>query len=111
MVSLAMATASPSSRAGMTLSTGPKISSRAMVEEFSTLEKTVGSTNQPFSRCAGRPPPVASVAPSATPLSMYPSTRSRCRLTASGPICDSGSNWFPTLTCENASTSASVSSS
>ena len=65
-----MATASRSSSAGMTLSTGPKISSRAIDEELSTLPKTVGSTNQPLSRWAGRPPPVASVAPSATPFSM-----------------------------------------
>ncbi len=70
MVSLAMAMASCSFCAGITLSTGPKISSWAIVEELSTLPKTVGSTNQPRSRCFGRPPPVASVAPSATPLAM-----------------------------------------
>jgi hypothetical protein len=54
----------------MTLSTGPKISSCAMTEELSTFAKTVGSTYQPRSRSFGRPPPVASVAPSATPLAM-----------------------------------------
>src|SRR6202046_3314654 len=58
MVSFAMATASCSFCAGITLSTGPKISSCAMVEELSTLPKTVGSMNQPRSRCLGRPPPV-----------------------------------------------------
>jgi hypothetical protein len=43
MVSLAMATICSSSSAGITLSTGPKISSWAMTEELSTLPKTVGS--------------------------------------------------------------------
>ena len=42
-----MRTASCSSSAGMTLSTGPKISSRAIVEWLSTLPNTVGSTKQP----------------------------------------------------------------
>src|SRR5215468_10099530 len=70
-------TASCSSDAGITLSTGPKISSCAIVDALSTLPNTVGSMNQPRSRCAGRFPPAASVAPSATPFAMYPSTRSR----------------------------------
>ena len=43
MVSLAMATICSSSSAGMTLSTGPKISSWAIVEALSTLANTVGS--------------------------------------------------------------------
>ena len=43
MVSLAISTACSSSRAGMTLRTGPKISSWAIVAELSTLPKTVGS--------------------------------------------------------------------
>lgn len=55
---------------GMTVRTGPKISSRAMVAPLSTLPKTVGSTNQPLSRWERRPPPVASVAPSSLPLAM-----------------------------------------
>ena len=42
-MSLAMRTASRSSSAGITLSTGPKISSRAIVEALSTLANTVGS--------------------------------------------------------------------
>ena len=50
MVSLAIRTASSSSAAGMTDSTGPKISSWAMTEELSTLPNTVGSTYQPRSR-------------------------------------------------------------
>jgi hypothetical protein len=77
MVSLAIRTASSSSSAGMTDSSGPKISSCAMTERLSTLPKTVGSTYQPRSRSFGRPPPVARVAPSATPLAKYPSTQSR----------------------------------
>ena len=70
MVSLAIRTASSSSAAGITDSTGPKISSWAMTEELSTLPNTVGSTYQPRSRSLGRPPPVARVAPSAMPLAM-----------------------------------------
>lgn len=35
-----------------------------MVASLPTRAKTVGSTNQPRSHCAGRPPPVASLAPS-----------------------------------------------
>ena len=50
--------------------TGPKISSWAMVISLSTSANSVGSTNQPLSRSAGRPPPTASVAPSALPFSM-----------------------------------------
>ena len=42
----------------MTESTGPKISSCAIVIELSTSAKTVGSTYQPLSKSAGRPPPV-----------------------------------------------------
>ena len=42
----------------MTASTGPKISSCAMVIELSTSANTVGCTNQPLSRPSGRPPPV-----------------------------------------------------
>ena len=44
MVSLAVATAWSSSSTGITLRTGPKISSWAMTEELSTLANTVGST-------------------------------------------------------------------
>ena len=43
MVSLAVATICSSSSAGITDSTGPKISSCAMVEALSTPAKTVGS--------------------------------------------------------------------
>src|ERR1700758_2178709 len=57
MVSLAIRTASSSSAAGMTDSTGPKISSWAITEEVSTLPNTVGSTYQPRARSLGRPPP------------------------------------------------------
>src|ERR1700735_1224769 len=61
MVSLAIRTASSSSAAGITDSTGPKISSWAMTELLSTLPNTVGSMYQPRSRSFGRPPPVGGV--------------------------------------------------
>jgi hypothetical protein len=51
---LATRTASRSSSAGITLRTGPTISSRAIVAPLSTLPNTVGSTDQPRSRWAGR---------------------------------------------------------
>ena len=41
----------------MSDSTGPKISSWAIVIELSTSANSVGSTNQPLSSPAGRPPP------------------------------------------------------
>jgi hypothetical protein len=69
MVSFAILIASCSSSAGITERTGPKISSCAITEWLSTLPNTVGSTNQPRSRCLGRPPPVASVKPSAMLIS------------------------------------------
>ena len=72
LLSLAMRTASSSSSNGMTTSTGPKISCWAMVMELSTSVKSVGSTHQPLANSSpeGRPPPTASVAPSALPFSM-----------------------------------------
>ena len=42
-MSFAISIACSSLSAGMTLSTGPKISSRAIVEPLSTLANTVGS--------------------------------------------------------------------
>ena len=54
-MSFAMAMACCSFCAGITLSTGPKISSCAMAEELSTLPKTVGSMNQPRSRSSASP--------------------------------------------------------
>ena len=77
-------------------STGPKISSCAIVDLLSTSAKTVGSTNQPWSSPAGRPPPATRRAPSLRPLAMYPSTRSRCRSATSGPISVAGSSASPT---------------
>src|SRR3954463_9239742 len=74
-----MRTASCSSFAGITLRTGPKISSCAIVDELSTLPNTVGSTNQPRSRCFGRPPPAARGAPPSTPCWVEPSHAVRRR--------------------------------
>ena len=52
-------------------STGPKISSWAMVMSGLTSEKTVGRTKKPLSKPSGAPaPPVTSVAPSSMPFWM-----------------------------------------
>ena len=53
MLSLAIRTASSSSSKGITTSTGPKISSRAMVIGLSTSVNSVGSTNQPAGLVGG----------------------------------------------------------
>ena len=66
-----------SSPSGMMTSTGPKISSRAMVMPLSTSPNSVGSTKKPFGRWAGTPPPVTSRAPRPCP--------SRCSR-AHGPV-------------------------
>ena len=67
MVSLAMRTASSSlPEYGITVSTGPKISSWAI--RMSLLPtNTVGSKKKPFSMCSGRLPPVISSAPCSSP--------------------------------------------
>ena len=61
-----------------TESTGPKISSRAIVLSWVTSANTVGSMKQPPARpgSGGGPPPATSRAPSARPWAMKPSTRS-----------------------------------
>ena len=52
-------------------STGPKISSLAIVMVRVTSEKTVGCTKKPFSSPSGASaPPVTSLAPSSMPLLM-----------------------------------------
>ena len=63
--SLAMRTASSSPSWAMTVSTGPKISSRATLALLSRPAMTVGSMKNPVSRSAGLPPPQANVPPSA----------------------------------------------
>ena len=70
----------------MITSTGPKISSRAMVMSRVTSENTVGATKNPDSSPSGvSEPPVTSFAPSPMPLSMYMRTRSRWAEEISGP--------------------------
>ena len=59
----------------ITESTGPKISSRAMVISGRTLSKIVGPRKKPSPSHLTARPSRSGVAPSATPLSMYPSTR------------------------------------
>ena len=68
-----MPCAIPSSteRNGITESTGPKISSRAIVIEFVTPSKMVGSTKKPLPLPTwARPPPATTWAPSRLPASM-----------------------------------------
>jgi hypothetical protein len=65
-----MRTASSSSSKGITTSTGPKISSRAIVMELSTSTNSVGSTNQPVGWSAGMPPPHTRRAPCSRPAAM-----------------------------------------
>ena len=93
-----MATASSTSSKGMAEMTGPKISSWAMRMSLVTLAKRVGSTYQPVSWPAGRPPPTTTSAPSSWPCTMYFSTRSRWRSATSGPTSVSISAGSPTLT-------------
>src|SRR5580698_4863852 len=64
-VSLAMRTASSTSRKPMSAATGPKISSRARRMSLRTSVNTVGSTKYPA--LSNRPPPRAISAPSLTP--------------------------------------------
>src|SRR5258707_3904116 len=94
-LSLAIATASRSSAYGITASTGPKLASCPIVALGSTPAKIVGSTNHPRSNPSGRLPPVVMRAPSALPLAIYDSTRSRCRSETSGPIFVAVSNGSP----------------
>ncbi|COZ22612.1 Uncharacterised protein [Mycobacterium tuberculosis] len=54
----------------MMASTGPKISSCAMVILLSTSANTVGWIKKPLSKPSGRPPPHTNRAPSSMPLAM-----------------------------------------
>ena len=56
----------------------------------------------------GRTPPVTSLAPSASPLSTYPSTHSRCRNETSGPTSVAGSEGSPTTTRSVAAANSST---
>ena len=95
-VSLAIRTASSSSPNGMTDSTGPKISSRAMLMSLDTSANSVGATKLPTARSpSARLPPHTSRAPSSCPRAISPSTRSSCRVLISGADVTSGSNGFP----------------
>ena len=95
MVSLAISIASASVSYGMIDSTGPKISSRAMVMSRVTPENTVGCTKKPRSSPSGVVgPPATSVAPSSMPIWMKSCTRSRWAADTSGPrrlVCSNGS--------------------
>src|SRR5260370_23673679 len=69
----------------MTDSTGPKISSWAMVYLLSTSAKTVGWTNQPLSNPLGRPPPAGMRGPSPFAFEMAASPRSHMHSLTLGP--------------------------
>ena len=95
-VSLAIRTASSSSLNGITDSTGPKISSRAMLMSLDTSVNSVGVTKLPSASSPElRVPPQTSRAPSACPCSISPSTRSSCRVLISGEEVTAGSNGLP----------------
>ena len=70
-VPLAIRSASSSSSAPSTESTGPKISSWAMRISDETSSKIVGATKKPpsYPSPASLPPPTTTVAPSSRPLS------------------------------------------
>ena len=67
--SLPAARTSSMSVNGTAHTTGPKISSRTIFIWECTSLNTVGATKYPLSRCFGRPPPAATVAPSRRPCS------------------------------------------
>jgi len=69
-----------------------------MVIALTTSPKTVGRTNQPRFRSAGRPtPPVTRVAPSSIPAWIRRWTLSNCSFETSGPITVASSRGSPTL--------------
>src|SRR3954453_7883774 len=102
MVSLASATASASSRKGMTAATGPKISSRAARSSLLTGHSTVAGNQNPGP--PGASPRIATGASSST----KELTCSRCAALMSGPICVSSSSGSPTRSAPTASSSASM---
>ena len=95
-VSLAIRIASSSSANGITDSTGPKISSRAMLMSFDTSVNSVGATKLPAASSPSlRVPPQTSRAPSALPVSISARTRSSWRVLISGEEVTAGSNGLP----------------
>ena len=91
---MAMASASSGDDTGMIPSTGPKISSRAMVISFVTPSKTVGAMNWPGPATS---PPTISWAPSKQPLLIYPITCALCSGVIIDPMVVSGSSGSPSL--------------
>src|SRR5919107_290244 len=111
--SLASRIASSSSSKGITTTTGPKISWRAISMSLLTSASTVASRKNP----SGSPgtsaarPPVTSRAPSATPRSTWPRMRVRARSEMTGPSWVSGSAGSPIRIRRAWSASASTTSS
>jgi len=94
----------------MTVTTGPKISSRAI--EVSLEEtKRVGSTNQPRGWQAGRRPPNTKRAPSFSPSAIRSSTRCWCDRDASGPIVVASLNGLPMTRADAVARNRSTTSS
>ena len=93
-----------------TLSTGPKISSRAIRMVGSTPAKTVGSMKRPFG-VSRRPPPSRSSAPSARPASTRSRILPNCSSVAIAPTLVAGSSGSPTGTVLARSTTRAMNSS
>ena len=95
-VAFAIAMASSSSVNGMTDSTGPKISSRAMVMSLCTSVNRVGATKLPAARSPSpRVPPQTSRAPSSWPVPMRRQHAVELAGLISGDAVTAGSNGLP----------------
>src|SRR6266404_277960 len=96
-VSLASLMASASSSKGITDSTGPKISSRAMLMSLDTSANSVGATKLPCASSSppARPPPHTRRAPSSWLRAIRPRTRSSCLVLISGAEVTSGVERVP----------------
>lgn len=97
--SFAIATASSSVRKVATASTGPNTSVRQRLWSRVTPVTTVGAMKYPFSRCAGRLPPVSTVAPSSSALATCPRILSYCACDTTGPRRHSRARGSQIFTC------------
>jgi hypothetical protein len=107
-----MPTASSNEPHGITETTGPKISSFAILILGATSAKIVGSWKKPFA-CApdvSRLPPVRSCAPSALPIWTYSITFASCASLIDGPISIDGSRPSPTFSAFARATKRSTNS-
>ena len=95
---LARRSASVSPEKRSTASTGPKISSRAIVIDSVTPVTSVGASQKPCRKDSpcGAQPPVSTCAPSLTACSTIAISRARCAADCTGPICVPASRPLPT---------------